>query len=148
MASTFSPIAVLQEIISITNIEKNKLNSVTQIKLAHAEAKHLLPEFEEWESSFKSLRTDNEVLRQEFDETLNRLQEQTKLTAIQKTLTERISQKSREAQRAQEEVKPMKIKEDLLGVKWTELKQTTDEQLRLIINLLTAQTAVSAPKRI
>lgn len=59
MASSFSPVEALQELIVITNIDKNKQNSVTQIKLAHTKAKTLLPDFEVWES--ESMRVDNEV---------------------------------------------------------------------------------------
>lgn len=47
-SSAMSPVQVLEEIISITDIEKNKLSSVTQIQKALAKAREYLPEFEEW----------------------------------------------------------------------------------------------------
>lgn len=91
------------------------------------------------------MKTDIDVLRTDLNETSQKLQQLSKLQNIQKTRMDRVTQKTRETQRAQEELKELKIKEDLLEAKWAELNKSTDEQLKLIIHLLTVQAATSVP---
>lgn len=112
-----------------------------------AKAKDLLPDFEKWESSYASLQTENEALKNELEEALHRLQEQNKLLSIKETLTDSLTQKSRESRRAQEEVRLMKAKEDVSKQQWESLRKTTEDQLNLIINLLMEQSRPNGPQR-
>lgn len=63
MAPTISPLQALQDLISIMNVEHNKLSSVQQIKKALTRTKEFLPEFEDWETSFGTITTENEALK-------------------------------------------------------------------------------------
>lgn len=153
MATSFSPVAALQELITVTNIDKNKLNSTTQVRQAYTRTKALLPDFELFELQHESLRTENEKLELQYEslkvenEKLNcelnntskKLQDLTKLQAVSKTLTEKVNQKSKEVLRFQEEIRALKIKDDVLEAKWAETQKKTDEQLKQIVRLLTAQ---------
>lgn len=153
MASSFSPVSALGELISIINIEKNKLNSVTQVKLAHTRTKALLPYFEAWESSLQSLKLENESLKRlqleneslksDLGETINKLEEKNKLLSIQKTLTESLSNKSREALRAKEEARIMLAEAEVSRQQWENIKRTTEDQLNRFIRLITEQSRPS-----
>lgn len=77
MAPSISPLQALQVLISSMNTEQNKLSSVQQLKKEYAKAKEFLPEFEEWETSFGTISTENKALKKELNETRVQLQEQT-----------------------------------------------------------------------
>lgn len=79
-------------------------------------------------------------MKKELEETKAQLLERNKTESReQQTLTQQLTQKVREARRAQEEVKYMKVKEDLLKSQWEDIKRTTDDPLKIIIRMLNNQ---------
>lgn len=139
-SSVLSPVLVIQELISITNVDKNKQAAMTQVKLAFSKAMEYLPIMEAWEASHKSLQEEKDSLMADLDATFLKLQEKANLLSVQKALTDKATHRALEAQRIQEETRLILAQSEETKHHWEEVSKVTEEKLNQILDLLTAKS--------
>lgn len=146
-SSAFSPVLAIQELITITNVDKNKQAAMTQVKLAFAKATEYLPDFEAWEASYCALQAEKDSLQADLDATFNKLQEKANLLSVQKTLTDKATHRALEAQRIQEETRTMLARAEETKQHWEKVCKGTDEKLNQILKLLTSKADLVSKKK-
>lgn len=136
-----SPVQALRDLMTIMNIEQNKLGSAQQIKNAYAKAREYLPDIEDWEKKYETVAAEKEILRQEKESTAKELEalkkeleitrsnsDEIKQLLKQQSINETLSVKPRTQSR--EELRVTKAREEVLKQQWEDLKNSTEAKLQ------------------